>query len=73
MPDISPPNNTEPRGPTHLNMIEMAAPSNDIFSIRNEIVLKPFFRSHVNIILIIIFTHHNIQPTKEIRTEIIIL
>ncbi len=27
MPVISPPNNTEPRGPTHLNMIEMAAPS----------------------------------------------
>ena len=27
MPVISLSNNTEPQGPTHLNMIEMAAPS----------------------------------------------
>ncbi len=28
MPGVSAPNNTEPKGPKHLNMIEMAAPSN---------------------------------------------
>ncbi len=27
MPGVSAPNNTEPKGPKHLNMIEMAAPS----------------------------------------------
>ncbi len=32
MPGISAPNNTDPRGPKHLNMIEMAAPSNNIIT-----------------------------------------
>ena len=32
MPGVSAPNNTEPKGPKHLNMIEMAAPSIIIIS-----------------------------------------
>ncbi len=39
MPGVSAPNNTEPKGPKHLNMIEMAAPSSNIlYKIVNYIV-----------------------------------
>ncbi len=47
MPVISPPNNTEPRGPTHLNMIEMAAPST-IININRVIVRDANLSSFIN-------------------------
>jgi len=43
MPVISLSNNTEPQGPTHLNMIEMAAPSTNYNKENSNITLRNIF------------------------------
>ncbi len=45
MPGVSAPNNTEPKGPKHLNMIEMAAPST--ITIENTGYFTKFYHDFV--------------------------
>jgi len=43
MSGVSGPNNTEPKGPKHLNMIEMAAPSITILRLLKNISRQNYF------------------------------
>jgi len=47
MPVISLSNNTEPQGPTHLNMIEMAAPSISYIYAKYFLYTQNFFIDNI--------------------------